>query len=331
MLIILKENVVVEEVESLEKFLKEFYRVRLYGFDIILSNSKNIESIKSFNCVSKVIKIKESFKLSNRVFKENDTTVPIDNNISIGDNKRIVIAGPCSVESEEQIISVAKSVKLSGASILRGGAFKPRTSPYTFQGMGLDGLKLLKLARDEVNIPIVSELLNIKDLEEFDNTVDIIQIGARNMQNFELLKEVGKLKKPILLKRGFANTIEEWLLSAEYILSQGNENVILCERGIRSFDKYSRNNLDITAIVLIKQLSHLPVIADPSHASGKSSLVHSLSLSSIAGGANGVMVEVHNDPTNALCDGEQALDLEDFAKLMKDINILNSALDSMNK
>ena len=326
MLIILKDNASYEEVCSLEKLLIDFYRIRLYGFDIILSDYYDINSINSFNCVSNIIKIKEPFKLSNRAFKSDNTVIRIDDNTAIGENKKIVIAGPCSVESEKQIISIAKSVKSSGASILRGGAFKPRTSPYTFQGMGLDGLKLLKLARDEVGIPIISEMLNIRDLDIFANTVDIIQIGARNMQNFELLKEVGKLKKPIMLKRGFANTIEEWLLSAEYILSQGHETVILCERGIRSFDKYSRNNLDITAIVLLKQLSHLPVISDPSHASGKSSLVYSLSLSSLAGGADGVMVEVHNDPLNALCDGEQALNLEEFNTLMNSINRLCSVL-----
>ncbi|MEI0796647.1 3-deoxy-7-phosphoheptulonate synthase, partial [Brachyspira pilosicoli] len=214
--------------------------------------------IASLPGVSKVLKVQEPFKRANRVFKKEDTIVDVSG-VKIGGEKPVIIAGPCSVESEEQLISIAKSVKASGASMLRGGAFKPRTSPYAFQGLALDGLKILKLAREEVGIPIVSEIVSIRHLEDFENTVDMIQIGARNMQNFELLKEVGKLKKPILLKRGLANTIEEWLMSAEYILNQGNDNVVLCERGVRTFETYTRNTFDVSAIPAIKRLSHLPV------------------------------------------------------------------------
>ena len=249
--------------------------------------------------------------------------------MKIGEKKPVIIAGPCSVESEDQVINIAKSVKSAGASILRGGAFKPRTSPYAFQGLALDGLKILKLVKEEVGIPIVSEIVSIRHLEEFDNTVDMIQIGARNMQNFELLKEVGKLKKPILLKRGLANTMEEWLMSAEYILDKGNSDVVLCERGIRTFENYTRNTFDVSAIPMIKRMSHLPVIGDPSHASGKSWMAMPLTLAALSAGADGMIIEVHNDPEHALCDGAQSIKPEVFNEIMEAVNMISETVDKI--
>ncbi|WP_299244378.1 3-deoxy-7-phosphoheptulonate synthase, partial [uncultured Brachyspira sp.] len=283
------------------------------------------ELISSLPGVSKVLKVQEPFKRANRAFKKEDTIVDVSG-VKIGASSPVIIAGPCSVESEEQVINIAKSVKTAGASILRGGAFKPRTSPYAFQGLALDGLKILKLAKEEAGIPIVSEIVSIKHLEEFDNTVDMIQIGARNMQNFELLKEVGKLKKPVLLKRGLANTIEELLMSAEYILNQGNDNVVLCERGIRTFETYTRNTFDVSAIPAIKRLSHLPVIGDPSHASGKSWMALPLTLSALSAGADGMIIEVHNDPENALCDGAQSVKPEVFCDIMESISLISDTI-----
>lgn len=283
------------------------------------------ELISSLPGVSKVLKVQEPFKRANRAFKKEDTIVDVSG-VKIGASSPVIIAGPCSVESEEQVINIAKSVKTAGASILRGGAFKPRTSPYAFQGLALDGLKILKLAKEEAGIPIVSEIVSIKHLEEFDNTVDMIQIGARNMQNFELLKEVGKLKKPVLLKRGLANTIEELLMSAEYILNQGNDNVVLCERGIRTFETYTRNTFDVSAIPAIKRLSHLPVIGDPSHASGKSWMALPLTLSALSAGADGMIIEVHNDPENALCDGAQSVKPEVFYDIMESISLISDTI-----
>jgi 3-deoxy-7-phosphoheptulonate synthase len=227
------------------------------------------------------------------------------------------MAGPCSVESKEQVDIIAKTVRESGATILRGGAFKPRTSPYSYQGMGVEGLKILKEAGNKYGMPIISELMSTENIEDFVKYVDIIQIGARNMQNFHLLKELGKLDKPILLKRGFANTIEEWLMSAEYIMAGGNNNVILCERGIRTFEPYTRNTLDISTVPVVKKLSHLPVIIDPSHAAGKWDYVESLSLASIAAGADGLIIEVHHDPEHAMSDGAQSLKPKKFEELMK--------------
>lgn len=249
---------------------------------------------------------------------------------TIGGKKLAIIAGPCSVESEEQIVNIAERVKTSGATFLRGGAFKPRTSPYSFQGLGEDGLELLKIARDKTGLPIVTEIMSTDHLEKFIDDVDIIQIGARNMQNYHLLKEVGRTKKPILLKRGMAATIEEFLMAAEYIMSEGNENIILCERGIRTFEKYTRNTLDLSIIPIIKRLSHLPVIVDPSHATGLWWLVEPLSKAAIAAGADGLIIEVHNDPSNAKCDGEQSITPNRFQNLMESLkliaNIENRAL-----
>lgn len=258
---------------------------------------------------------------ANRLFHPVDTCVNVDGRIIGGDNFA-VIAGPCSVESEEQIVSIAKEVKASGATFLRGGAFKPRSSPYSFQGLRGDGLELLKIARQETGLPIVSELMSTEHLEQFEQDVDVIQIGARSMQNFELLKEVGKIQKPIILKRGLSATIEELLLAAEYVLAHGNENVILCERGIRTFESYTRNTLDLSAIPVIKRLSHLPVIVDPSHASGLWWLVEPLAKAAMVVGADGVMIEVHNDPANAKCDGPQSIKPDKFNTLMDSLKAL---------
>lgn len=265
--------------------------------------------------VERVMRVQEPYKKANRKFHPEDTVVDV-NGIAIGGGNFAVIAGPCSVESKEQIISVAKDVSASGAAILRGGAFKPRTSPYSFQGMGLPGLDLLLEAKAETGMPIVTELMSPHYCEMFEEKVDLVQIGARNMQNFDLLKEVGKMSKPILLKRGLANTYEEWIMSAEYIMAAGNENVILCERGIRTFETYTRNTLDVAAIPAIKRMSHLPIIVDPSHSGGYSYLVEPLALAAVAAGADGIMVEVHNDPKHAKCDGQQSLTPSQFDALM---------------
>ena len=262
--------------------------------------------------------MQEPFKRANRMFHPEDSVVDV-NGIKIGGKKIVVMAGPCSVETEEQIISVAKSVKLGGAAMLRGGAFKPRTSPYSFQGLKEKGLELLKIAKQETGLPIVTEIMSADKIERFVEDVDVIQVGARNMQNFELLKELGKTNKPILLKRGLSATIEEWIMSAEYIMAGGNDNVILCERGIRTFETYTRNTLDLSAIPAVKKLSHLPIVIDPSHASGMWWMVEPMAKAAIAAGADGLIIEVHNDPEHALCDGAQSLKPERFAHLMGEL------------
>ncbi len=262
-------------------------------------------------------RVTEPYKAVNRTIHPEDTMVNV-NGITIGEGMFQVIAGPCSVESEEQIIAVARSVKASGATMLRGGAFKPRTSPYAFMGLHEDGLRLLLKAKKETGLPVVTEIMNQTQLPLFEE-IDVIQVGARNMQNFDLLTEVGRFNKPVLLKRGLANTLEELLMSAEYILSAGNSQVILCERGIRTFETATRNTLDLSAIPLLKQKSHLPVIVDPSHAAGLRSLVAPLARAAVAAGADGLMIETHNDPARALCDGAQSLDLVQFCDLMEDI------------
>ncbi len=283
----------------------------------ILSGVENIdeELLKSMDIVEKVTRVTEKYKLTNRKFHPEDTVVTAGGK-KIGGENYTFIAGPCSVESEKQIIGIAKAVKKAGAAILRGGAFKPRTSPYDFQGLKSEGIKLLKKAKAETGMPIITEIAGVKNIDDFDG-VDIIQIGARNMQNFELLKEVGKLDTPVLLKRGLVNTVDELLLSAEYVMSEGNKNVILCERGIRTFETLTRNTLDLGVIPLLKEFTHLPVIVDPSHASGLKRLVSPLSLASAAVSADGVMIEVHNDPEHALCDGAQAVKPEEFAEIVK--------------
>lgn len=291
-----------------------------YGvLGVIGDTSKiDIRDIEALNGVEKVTRIQEPFKQANRAFKKEDTVVEVGG-LKIGGGTFTVIAGPCSVESRKQIIEVARAVKKSCAQILRGGAYKPRTSPYSFQGMELEGLELLKEARKETGMPIITELMATSLVDRFVEEVDIIQIGARNMQNFDLLKTVGRTKKPVLLKRGMSATIEEWLMAAEYILAEGNPNVILCERGIRTFEKYTRNTLDLSAVLAAKKLSHLPVIVDPSHATGKRWMVKELTLAATVVGADGVMIEVHNDPENALSDGAQSLTPREFCETMKEV------------
>ena len=262
--------------------------------------------------------VTEPYKKANRLFHPADTIVDV-NGSKVGGKYLGIMAGPCSVESEKQIVEVAKAVKASGANFLRGGAFKPRTSPYSFQGLELEGLELLKIAKQETGLPIVTELMSTAYLDKFVEDVDVIQIGARNMQNFDLLKEVGKTQTPILLKRGMSSTIEEWLMSAEYIMAGGNENVILCERGIRTFETATRNTLDLSAVPVIKEKSHLPIIIDPSHATGKRDLVEPLAKAAIAVGADGLMIEVHNNPAKALCDGKQSIKPETFDEIMKTV------------
>ncbi|MBS6183697.1 MAG: 3-deoxy-7-phosphoheptulonate synthase [Clostridium celatum] len=279
------------------------------------------DSLLTFDGVDKVLKVEEPFKKANRLFKPEDTIINVNGTL-VGGNNLGIMAGPCSVESEEQIIGIAKAVKESGANFLRGGAFKPRTSPYSFQGLELEGLRLLKRAKEETGLSIVTEIMSTDYIEEFVRDVDVIQVGARNMQNFDLLKQLGKTNKPILLKRGLSSTIEEWLMSAEYIMAGGNENVILCERGIRTYEGYTRNTLDLSAIPVIKKLSHLPVIVDPSHASGYWYLVEPLAKAAIAAGADGLMIEVHNDPQHALSDGQQSVKPELFDKIMKKVKVL---------
>ena len=263
-------------------------------------------------------------KRVSRIFHSSNTEININGNI-VGGNKLAVMAGPCSVESREQILSIAKDVKKSGATFLRGGAFKPRSSPYSFQGLKEEGLELLKLAKEETGLPIVTEITSMEYLDEYIENVDIIQVGARNMQNYELLKQLGKTRKTILLKRGFSSTIEELLMSAEYIMVEGNHNVILCERGIRTFENYTRNTLDLSAIPAIKKLSHLPVIVDPSHGTGIWWMVEPMSMAAVAAGADGLLIEVHNDPENALCDGIQSIKTDKFASLMEKLKVIAEA------
>ncbi|MBQ1264430.1 MAG: 3-deoxy-7-phosphoheptulonate synthase, partial [Oscillospiraceae bacterium] len=284
----------------------------------------DMDLIASLDIVESVKRITDPFKCCNRKFHPEDTVIEVGGT-KIGGGNFCMIAGPCSVESEEQIVQVAKDVKKAGATILRGGAFKPRTSPYAFQGLRADGLELLKLARAETGLPIVTEIMSVATLDLFAD-VDIIQVGARNMQNFDLLKELGKTDKPILLKRGLANTMKELLMSAEYIAASGNEKVILCERGIRTFETYTRNTLDLSAVPMLHELSHLPVVIDPSHATGLSSLVEPMALAATACGADGLMIEVHNDPMHALCDGAQSLTPEQFENLSKKITAIREVI-----
>lgn len=304
------------EAQNLKTHLSEGERTTIIG--LIGDTSKlDITTIQSFDIVEDVRRVSEPYKKANRKFHEEDTVIEVAGR-RIGGGYFGLIAGPCSVESEKQIINVAEDVKVAGANFLRGGAFKPRTSPYAFQGLEAEGLDYLLEAKEKVKIPIVTEIMGISDIPLFGD-VDIIQVGARNMQNFRLLKELGKLKQPILLKRGLANTIEEFLMSAEYIMSEGNENIILCERGIRTFETYTRNTFDISAVSVLKRLTHLPVIADPSHATGIRWLVEPMAKAAIAAGADGLMIEVHNNPAHAKSDGKQSLTPQAFDKLSHDI------------
>ena len=318
MIAVLKKETTKQQLENLTSWLKA------QGLDVHISEGKyqtivglvgdvakiDDELLESLEMVESVKRISEPFKSANRKFHPDDTVIEIGNT-KIGDGNFAVIAGPCSVESEEQIVEIAKSVKASGATMLRGGAFKPRTSPYDFQGLKGDGIELLLKAKAITGLPIVTEIMNANHLPMFED-VDVIQVGARNMQNFELLRELGRTKKTILLKRGLANTIKELLMSAEYIMAGGNENIILCERGIRTFETYTRNTLDISAIPVLKELTHLPVVVDPSHATGVARYVKPMALAAAAAGADGLMIEVHNDPSKALCDGAQSLTPEQF-------------------
>ena len=281
----------------------------------------DIDKVSINEHIERVMRVSEPYKRANRKFHPEDPAVKVGS-ACVGGGSFAVIAGPCSVESEEQIIEVAKDVQSSGAALLRGGAFKPRTSPYSFQGMGTPGLDLLLEAKAATGMPIVTELMSEKYCQLFEDKVDVIQIGARNMQNFDLLKEVGKLSKPVLLKRGLSNSYEEWIMSAEYIMSEGNENVILCERGIRTFETYTRNTLDVSAIPAVKRMSHLPVIVDPSHSAGMYWMVEPLALAAVAAGADGLLIEVHNDPPHAKCDGQQSLTPEHFERLMGKVSAL---------
>ena len=291
------------------------------------TSSIDIDIISALDIVESVRRVQEPYKNANRKFHPQDTVVKVGNT-QIGGGELTVIAGPCSVESEEQLCTIAQSVKASGATMLRGGAFKPRTSPYSFQGLRGEGIRLLGIAKELTGLPIVSEVMDISQLPLFDN-VDVIQVGARNMQNFELLKELGHSDKPILLKRGLSATYEELLMSAEYIMAGGNSNVILCERGIRTFETYTRNTMDAAAVPVLKTLSHLPIIVDPSHSAGRAALVAPLSRAAVAAGADGLIIEVHNDPAHALCDGPQCLKPNAFDKLMGELNIIHDAVKEM--
>ncbi len=326
MIIVMNTNAKIEEANKVSKCVEDLgLRTNISKGDShlivgVMGDTSILDANKllRFDGVEKIVKVQEPFKKANRLFKPDDTIVDVLGN-KIGGGNLGIMAGPCSVESEEQIIEIAKSVKKSGANFLRGGAFKPRTSPYSFQGLELDGLRLLKKAKEVTGLPIVTELMSTDYIDEFVENVDVIQIGARNMQNFDLLKQVGRTKTPILLKRGLSASIEEWLMAAEYIMAGGNDNVILCERGIRTFETATRNTLDLSAIPVVKRLSHLPVIVDPSHATGYWYLVEPLAKAAIMTGADGLMVEVHNDPKNALSDGQQSIKPENFEKLMNEI------------
>lgn len=287
------------------------------------------DQVKSFDIVEAVKRVSEPFKQANRKFHPHDTVVEVTPEVKIGHGNFGLIAGPCSVECEEQIIFVAQSVKAAGATMLRGGAFKPRTSPYDFQGLKAEGLKLLLEAKKATGLPIVTEIMSAEHIPLFED-VDVIQVGARNMQNFELLKELGKLNKPILLKRGLANTIKELLMSAEYIMSSGNENVILCERGIRTYETATRNTLDLSAVPVLHELSHLPVVVDPSHATGVARYVKPMAMAAVASGADGLIIEVHNDPSHALSDGAQSLRPEQFADVSRAISLVRKATEEAN-
>ena len=313
----------IDKVKSLGVDIQEVNGEKTTILGLIGDTSKvDMDSIQSEAIVERVTRVQEPFKKANRKFHPMDSIIEAAGR-KIGGDKLTIMAGPCSVESEEQIVSIAKDIKRSGATFLRGGAYKPRTSPYSFQGMKEDGLKLLAAAKKETGLPIVTELMDANHLDLFEkHGVDIIQIGARNMQNFELLKEIGHIKKPILLKRGLANTLEEFLMSAEYIMAGGNEDVILCERGIRTYENYTRNTLDISAVPALKNLSHLPVIIDPSHAAGISWMVEPLAKAAVAAGADGVMIEVHNQPTKALSDGAQSITPAAFDVLVTKLRVI---------
>ena len=326
MIIVLKQHSDQKEIDRVENLIKtkglDAHIVKGAGQTIIgcIGDTSRIDA-KLFEVnpyVDKVIHVQEPYKLANRAFHPEDTVVDVSG-VKVGSGNMAYIAGPCSVETYEQVLSIAKDIKAAGANMLRGGAFKPRTSPYSFQGLGPEGLDILCAVKEEVGLPIVTELMSPEYLDVFNEKVDLIQIGARNMQNFDLLKQLGQVDRPILLKRGLNATYEEWIMSAEYIMASGNENVILCERGIRTFETYTRNTLDLQSVPVLRKLTHLPVIIDPSHAGGKWWLVDSMAKASVAAGADGLMIEVHNNPEAALCDGAQSLKPEKYSELLKDV------------
>ena len=326
MIIVLKQHSGQKEIDRVENLIKtkglDTHIVKGAGQTIIgcIGDTSRIDA-KLFEVnpyVDKVIHVQEPYKLANRAFHPEDTVVDVSG-VKVGSGNMAYIAGPCSVETYKQVLSIAKDIKAAGANMLRGGAFKPRTSPYSFQGLGPEGLDILCAVKEEVGLPIVTELMSPEYLDVFNEKVDLIQIGARNMQNFDLLKQLGQVDRPILLKRGLNATYEEWIMSAEYIMASGNENVILCERGIRTFETYTRNTLDLQSVPVLRKLTHLPVIIDPSHAGGKWWLVDSMAKASVAAGADGLMIEVHNNPEAALCDGAQSLKPEKYSELLKDV------------
>lgn len=337
MIVILKQNANNEQLKNLTEWIENL------GLDIHFSEGANhtimgligdtslvdIDLVKALDIVQDVKRIQEPYKNANRKFHPDDTVITVGNT-KIGGGGLQLIAGPCSVESEEQIIEIAKEVKQAGATMLRGGAFKPRTSPYAFQGLRGEGINLLLEAKKETGLPIVTEIMDLSQISLFDE-VDVIQVGARNMQNFELLKELGRIRKPILLKRGLSNTLQELLMSAEYIMAGGNDEVILCERGIRTFETATRNTLDMSAVSVLKELSHLPVIIDPSHSTGYSRYVAPMAHSATAAGVDGLIIEVHNNPSKALCDGPQSLTPNAFKKLASEVNQIHELVKSFKE
>lgn len=327
MILVIKNNITEEQFNHIINKIKELgftphisRGVKKTIVGLIGEQAERYKEIfESMEGIEQISEIEKPFKLASREFKEENTIVKVNEDVEIGGKKIVVIAGPCAVESREQIFTIAELVKKSGAVLLRGGAFKPRTSPYTFQGMGVEGLKLLKEVKEKLGIGIVTEVMNIDQVELVAEYADVLQIGARNVQNFDLLKEVGKIKKPILLKRGMATTIKEWLMSAEYIMSQGNYNVILCERGIRTFEDSTRFTLDLNAIPVVKSLSHLPVIVDPSHGIGIRNFVPTMAKAAVVAGADGLIIEVHHKPEEALSDGPQSIYPYQFDELMQEL------------
>ena len=329
MVVVMNADAEADEIKRVKWNLEQMlFRTQvIYGVKRIVigaigdQREVDLSEIEQMPKVDKIVRISKPYKLVSREVKEDDTVITIKN-ASIGSGTPVIIAGPCAVESQEQILAAASWVKKSGAHMLRGGAFKPRTSPYSFQGMGEEGLKLLQEASLQTGLPVVTEVIGEWSLETALKYVDVLQIGARNMQNFQLLKKAGQTRVPVLLKRGMSATVEEWLMAAEYIRSEGNENIILCERGIRTFETATRNTLDLSAVPLIKRLSHLPVLVDPSHATGDRGLVIPMALAAIAGGADGLIIEMHPEPAKALSDGPQSLDPQQFEQLMQRVNRL---------
>lgn len=332
MLIVMEHGATQEQIHAVENFIRE------QGFDAHISQGElhtiigavggkiiDEREIQLLDGVREIIRISTSYKLASRAFQKEDTIIKI-NDVTIGGNQIAMIAGPCTIESYEQMDEIAKALSDVGIKILRGGAFKPRTSPYSFQGLGEEGLKIIRRVADKYNMLVTSEVMQISQIPMFMKYVDILQVGARNMQNFNLLKELGFINKPVLIKRGLANTIEEWLMAAEYVLSGGNREVILCERGIRTFERATRNTLDLSAIPVVKQLSHLPVFVDPSHATGLRDKVAPMSRASVAAGCDGLIIEVHNNPPKAVCDGAQSLYPEQFAKLYDDLKAIANVI-----